>query len=460
MILYSFKKILNILELYGILVLIVGELVREYPVGGNMESRNIKTIDEHGIDRDAHIICGFVADDKKYLLYSIGRDEESDNVFVSGLVDNNDKTSKMVSIDDSMEKIKINEMAKDLITHSLNTQSDKSETEIELPGGNKVKIIDVLFNKEQSIDVSKTYIATVKKSVSKVSEDFYKIDLPAPIVEAPTLPEPPKDLGMEEKVESIDEALKAAMPDLNLNQPIMEKTVAEPEAAPTPALEPAPEVISEEAEVKPEPVSEVVPEIAPTLEPVPEPVPAPEPIPVIVPEVPEIKPELVPEAAAIHVAEPIPESPKEEIKEESVLEPAPLPTVEPTPVAIPEPTVEPTPVQVGPVQTPVQPIPAVESVVSTPIFDGSTESNLNKALGEENTDKVVAAAQDGVESLREFGEDTAVIEAQPMVEEDVKKLTRSKGFANNKFFMAIAIIFFVLSCVFLGYEAFQYFTMK
>ena len=413
-----------------------------------MESRNIKTIDEHGIDRDAHIICGFVADDKKYVLYSIGRDEESDNVFVSGLVDNNDKTSKMVSIDDSMEKIKINEMAKDLITHSLNTQSDKSETEIELPGGNKVKLVDVLFNKVQNIDVSKTYIATVKKSVSKVSEDFYKVDLPLPTVEAPTLPEPPKDLGMEEKVESIDEALKAAMPDLDLNQPVIEETTPEPEVAPIPTIAPIPEVVPEVAEVKPEPV----PVVEPVLEPTVESIPTPEPTPVVIPEVAEVKPEPVVEAATIHVAEPTPELPKEEVKIEPVVEPAPEPTIEPTPVIVPEPTVEPV--------APVAPVPTEAPVAQVPVFDGSTESNLNKALGEENTDKVVAAAQDGVESLREFGEDTAVIETQPMVEEDVKKLTRSKGFANNKFFMAIAIIFFVLSCVFLGYEAFQYFTMK
>ena len=33
------------------------------------------------------------------------------------------------------------------------------------------------------------------------------------------------------------------------------------------------------------------------------------------------------------------------------------------------------------------------------------------------------------------------------------------GFANNKFFMVIAIMFFVASCVFLGYEVFNYFQV-
>ena len=90
-----------------------------------------------------------------------------------------------------------------------------------------------------------------------------------------------------------------------------------------------------------------------------------------------------------------------------------------------------------------------------------SKSNLNKALDEVSSQKVVTAPQDGVESLREFGVDASSIEPAPAVaSENVKTLTRSKGFANNKFFMAIAILFFVAACVFLGYEAFQYFQIK
>lgn len=87
-----------------------------------MESRKVKVIDEHGIDRDANIICKFTIDEKDYVLYSIERDNENDNLFVSKLVNNNDGTSSMVNIEDSVEKNKINEVIKEMITYSINNE--------------------------------------------------------------------------------------------------------------------------------------------------------------------------------------------------------------------------------------------------------------------------------------------------------------------------------------------------
>ena len=37
--------------------------------------------------------------------------------------------------------------------------------------------------------------------------------------------------------------------------------------------------------------------------------------------------------------------------------------------------------------------------------------------------------------------------------------TNKAGFASGKFFMVVAIAFFVASCVFLGYEVFHYFQL-
>ena len=74
-----------------------------------------------------------------------------------------------------------------------------------------------------------------------------------------------------------------------------------------------------------------------------------------------------------------------------------------------------------------------------------------------------------IESVREFGVDEevkSVSESIPTpsvestVKEDTKVLTKKMGFANNKFFMAIAIVFFMASCVFLGYEVFQFFQLR
>ena len=87
-----------------------------------MESRKVKVIDEHGIDREANIICKFTIDNNDYVLYSIERDSDNDNLFVTKLVNNNDGTSSMVNIEDSMEKNKINEVIKEMITYSINNE--------------------------------------------------------------------------------------------------------------------------------------------------------------------------------------------------------------------------------------------------------------------------------------------------------------------------------------------------
>lgn len=87
-----------------------------------METRKIKVIDEHGIDREANIICKFTVDSIDYVLYSIERDNENDNLFVSRLVNNTDGTSNMVNIEDVAEKSRINEVVKEMITYSINSE--------------------------------------------------------------------------------------------------------------------------------------------------------------------------------------------------------------------------------------------------------------------------------------------------------------------------------------------------
>ena len=121
-----------------------------------------------------------------------------------------------------------------------------------------------------------------------------------------------------------------------------------------------------------------------------------------------------------------------------------------------------TPVPVLPTEPAVMPVLEPEPKL---FFDGSKESNLNSALGETSDDKVVKTDDNNVESLREFGTSDKPannLSSQNISEPEVsnvKTLTRSKGFASNKFFTVVAIVLFLAACVFLGYEAFQYFTM-
>ena len=88
---------------------------------------------------------------------------------------------------------------------------------------------------------------------------------------------------------------------------------------------------------------------------------------------------------------------------------------------------------------------------------------MNKALGESGKDTTIPVEK--IEPVREFGVDTAqnnsqaeLVSATPVPAETPAGPSKA-GFANNKFFMVIAIVFFVAACVFLGYEAFRYFQL-
>ena len=46
-----------------------------------MNSKNIKVVDEHNIDRSANILFAFELDGSGYVSYSIERDAENNNIF-------------------------------------------------------------------------------------------------------------------------------------------------------------------------------------------------------------------------------------------------------------------------------------------------------------------------------------------------------------------------------------------
>lgn len=379
-----------------------------------METKNVKIIDEHGIDRNGNVICTLGVDGKEYVLYSIERDLDNDNLFISLLTKNNDGTSNMVNIEDSMEKNAISDIAKQVITFSVNNESDKTTGNVKLANGKEVTIGTALFNKEQSINVTKTYITTVKKSVTKVSENFYKIEnvqpsaplnVFEPVVEALEVPTQP----VESVVEKVPESVEPILPTAN------------------------PEVVNP---VTPEPSESAVEPILPVMPIAPEPVVPEAQIPVETPKVEPILPPVNSEPVVIQ------ESP-------SVPEPVAPTVIEP----------------ILPVNEPAIPVAPTASDNSGLVIDGSKETNLNAALGEMTSDATLPV-QD-VSSIREFGQDQVLPSANvanvpPTVNLEptspVPPVANS-GFANNKFFTVIAILLFVGACVFLGYEAFRYFSL-
>lgn len=424
-----------------------------------MENKSIKVIDEHNIDREANKICVLDVDGSDYLIYSIERDNDNDNIFVSKLISNINGTNSMINIDNQMEKDKISNLVKELIKYSVDTEKDKTDTDvISLPSNVTVKLISkIIDKKEQNINVQKTYITTVKKAVTKVATDFYDYQQPVKVEEPVADIFPIFNTDEQEKVNEerpvvnpIDETSKVEEKqnnEYNFVPPVMESPKIEPVES-IPNVLPSentfesalPKIENNTLEVK---VPEVVPPIVNKVESVEEPKEVKLDIPVL-----SIEKAVEPTSVVQNTSQ------YENVS--SVKEPEPI-----LPVS------EPINLVSSSVSTPV----VTPSVLEKPVvndglvFDASKEVNLNEALGEVSSDKVVGA--NDISSIREFGQDTPVVNDTPqvvpnslneMTNSDVKVLSRKRaGFADKKFFVVIAILFFVSACVFMGYEAFRYF---
>ena len=141
-----------------------------------MNNKNIKIVDEHSIDRNANVMFAFDLEGSEYVTYWIERDEDNGNIFVSKVIKNIDGTFNMMDIDDSMEKAKLSDVVKTLITTAVNDEADKlNGISLTLADGKMINFIAVSFNKEQRINVQKTYITTVKKEVTRVTEKYYDV---------------------------------------------------------------------------------------------------------------------------------------------------------------------------------------------------------------------------------------------------------------------------------------------
>ena len=362
-----------------------------------MNNKIIKTIDEHNIDRDANVVFSFDLDGSDYVVYRISRDEEQDNLFVSKVVRNIDNTYNMINVDDAGEKSKLNSIVMALVQSAVKNPADKlAGDSVSLSDGKTIKFINTLFNKEQKIEVRKTYVTTVKKEVSRVAEKYYDVVV----------------LEVQEPV--MDDIFPSITP---ITTPVQEEIkVVEPTVvAPTPVV------------VQPEVVAPVAPTGVPVAPVVAEPM--------VAPEIPAVAPTNV----------------------------APVEPVIPTPV-VPTPVAQTQPQVVVP-----EPVPAsvVNDAPQTLVFNASKETNLNAALGEvANTASIPV---ENIEPVRDFGVETPVqLVSQPVVEQQVAPVgdnavsgtsNKKAGFANSKFFMVVAIAFFLASCIFLGFEVYNYFQI-
>ena len=389
-----------------------------------MNNKNIKTIDEHNIDREANVLFAFDLDGSDYVCYRISRDDEQDNLFISKVIKDIDGTFNMVNIDDTAEKSRLNSIVMALVKGAVENPADKlSGDSVSLSDGKSIKFITVNFNKEQRIEVKKTYVTTVKKEVSRVSEKYYAVEV---VLEQPIV------------VDDIFPTVTPVHEELKVVEPVT--------VVPTPVVVAAPTV---------ETVTPVVTETIPVVE-----------QPVVVETVVQSVPTEVVATSQV-VAEPqVVIAPAPTVVEPINVVPAPVVSVPPV-----DAQVQPTPVVPTPVSVVPEPAPASVSVTEPQplVFNASKETNLNAALGEvANTASI--PAQD-ISAVREFGVEEPVVPVQnvqqpvvaPMSQPEVmsqpKKLSKKAGFVNSKFFMVVAIAFFLASCIFLGYEVFNYFQI-
>ena len=116
----------------------------------------------------------------------------------------------------------------------------------------------------------------------------------------------------------------------------------------------------------------------------------------------------------------------------------------------------------------VEPAPVVETAQPL-VFNATKETNLNAALGEVANSTTIPV--ENIQPVREFGVETpAAIMPEPVVTPQpavvgqtpvapVAEIKPTAGFANSRFFMVVAVAFFLASCIFLGYEVYNYFQL-
>jgi len=450
-----------------------------------MESKLIKVKTDGDILRDAYIISGFDIDGSEYVVYYIDRDDgENDNIFVSKLIKNNDGTYNMLNIENANEKINVSNIVKQYVKYAIDdTEHDTLSGNSITLGARTIKISPVIINREQAIDIQKTYITTVKKSVTAVTKKYYDIPVisSGPEVQGEVFPTVENSsvfvnevpVNEQQSQGSIVSSVTTASD--SVFSPVAEQTVPTVVEPVLPILEAVPPVLpSVDAGVVNAPVTDAVVNPAPISS---------TPVASVQTNTPvlDIPAGMIDDPGVQNVVSNVASTP---VVEQPVVQPQPsvaVNTVLETPQVSVVPPVVPTAQSVveqsAPVVNPasaVQSIPAVVApstpVVETPepsklVLDASKESNLNSALGEISKESI---AVNDINAIKEFGvDDTSIAtkteETASVVSKNVesapKVLTKKAGFANSKFFMFIAIGFFVASCIFMGYEAFSYYQI-
>ena len=78
-----------------------------------------KIVDENNVERDASVVAVVENSGNQYVIYSIDRDEENANIFVSKLDKDSEGKNIIVDINDADEKSKISEIVNGIVNLPL-----------------------------------------------------------------------------------------------------------------------------------------------------------------------------------------------------------------------------------------------------------------------------------------------------------------------------------------------------
>lgn len=82
------------------------------------EKETFIMIDENGNEKEAEIITIIEIDNQEYVIYAVNKNEESDNIFASRIIKDENGNDVIKSIENQEEKNKVFEIIKELLSNS------------------------------------------------------------------------------------------------------------------------------------------------------------------------------------------------------------------------------------------------------------------------------------------------------------------------------------------------------
>lgn len=82
------------------------------------EKETFIMIDENGNEKEAEIITIIEIDNKEYVIYAVNKNEESDNIFASRIIKDENGNDVIKAIENQEEKNKVFEIIKELLSNS------------------------------------------------------------------------------------------------------------------------------------------------------------------------------------------------------------------------------------------------------------------------------------------------------------------------------------------------------